>query len=93
MNNMKTKSLIFFLFLLFTISSIQVAFAGGSGSEESDVLFINDNYYKVSLETEPSILEGNEDYVVFNISTINDDTQETISNVEYKVEVFDSKTI
>lgn len=91
MNDMKTKFLIFSLFLLFTISSIHVAFAGGSGSEESDILFINDNYYKVTLETEPSVLEGNEDNVVFNISTINDDTQEIISNVEYKIEVFDSK--
>ncbi|MCE2615124.1 MAG: plastocyanin/azurin family copper-binding protein [Nitrosopumilus sp. (ex Thoosa mismalolli)] len=93
MNKMKTKPLIFTLFLLFTISTIQVASAGGSGSEESDVLFINDNYYKVVLETEPSVLEENEDNIVFNISTINDDTQQIVSNVEYKVEVFDSKNI
>ena len=91
MNKMKTKPLIFALFVLFTVSTIQVAFAGGSGSEESDVLFINDSYYKVALETEPSVLEGNEDNIVFNISTINDDTQQIVSNVEYKVEVFDSK--
>ena len=89
---MKTKSLTLSLFILFTIvGSIQTAFAGGSGNEESDVLFINGNYYKVVLETEPSVLEGDEDYVVFNISTINDDLQELVSNVEYKVEVFDNK--
>ena len=88
---MKAKPLIFSIFVLFMISSVQVAFAGGSGSEESDVLFINDNYYKVALETEPSVLKGDEDHVVFNISTINDDTQEIISNVEYKIEIFDGK--
>ena len=90
MNQMKTKSLIFSLFVLFAISTIQTASAGGSGSEQSDVLFINDSYYKVGLETEPSVLEGNEEFVVFNISTINDDTQEIISNVKYKVEIFDT---
>ena len=91
MNNMKIKFLFLSLFLIFAISSFQLAYAGGSGSEESDVLFINDNFYKVALETEPSVLKGNEEYVVFNISTINDDAQQIISNVEYKVEVFDSQ--
>lgn len=91
MNNMKIKFLFLSLFLIFVISSFQLAYAGGSGSEESDVLFINDNFYKVALEAEPSVLKGNEEYVVFNISTINDDTQQIISNVEYKVEVFDSQ--
>jgi len=65
-------------------------FAGGSGSEESDVLFINDNYYKVELETSPSLLEGNESEIIFDISTINDDTQQVLNNVEYDIEIFDS---
>ena len=63
---------LFSLALLF--GSTQLAYGGGSGSEESDVLFINQNYFKVQLETSPSILEGTEEYVNFDIITINDDT-------------------
>ena len=78
-------------FLIFSLGMTPLVFAGGSGNEESDILFINDNYYKVILETDPSILYGNESEINFNISTINDDTQEITSGVEYKIEIFDSK--
>ena len=82
-------------FLLFSISlvlgSIPVVYGGGSGSEESDVLFINDNYFKVKLETSPSILEGDENQINFDITTINDDTQQVVSGVEYKIEIFDGQ--
>ena len=56
----------------------QIAYGGGSGSEESDVLFINQNYFKVQLETNPSILEGDEEHVAFDITTINDDTGQVV---------------
>ncbi|MFQ5497609.1 MAG: plastocyanin/azurin family copper-binding protein [Nitrosopumilus sp.] len=78
--------------LVFSISlvlgSVPVVYAGGS---ESDVLFINDNYFKVKLETNPSILEGDENQINFNITTINDDLQQVVSGVEYKIEIFDSQ--
>ncbi len=87
-----TSNIFFVLFsLLFVIGTVQIAYAGGSGSEESDVLFLEQNYYKVKLETTPSILEGNESQIIFDITTINDDTQQIVSNVEYKIDVFDSK--
>ena len=88
---MDSKLLFLFLFSVFATSFIQIAYAGGSGSQESDVLLINDSYYKVVLETDPSVLVGNEKFVVFNISTVNADTQRTVPNVEYKIEIFDGK--
>ncbi|MBL7015278.1 MAG: hypothetical protein ISR81_07510 [Nitrosopumilus sp.] len=84
-----------FLIIIFSVivisSSIQFAYAGGSGSEESDILFINENYFKVKLETNPSILEGNENQITFDITTINDDTQKIVSAIEYKIEIFDGQ--
>ena len=73
------------------LGSFQAVYGGGSGSEESDVLFINDNYFKVKLETNPSILEGDENQINFDVTTINDDTQQVVSGVEYTIEIFDSK--
>ena len=74
-----------FLSLILVFSSIQIVYGGGSGSEESDVLFINQNYYKIKLETNPSILEENESQINFDITTINDDTGQVVSGVEYKI--------
>ena len=70
---------------------MQIVYGGGSGSEESDILFINHNYYKIKLETNPSILEGNENHVNFDITTINDDTGQIVSGIEYKIEIFDGQ--
>ncbi len=90
MKYMNFKSSFAFLSLILILGSIQIVYGGGSGSEESDVLFINQNYFKVKLETSPSILEGNEDQIEFDLTTINDDTQQVVSGVEYKIEIFDS---
>ena len=88
---MYTKSF-FMLFSIFIIIGFTpIVFGGGSGSEESDVLFINQNYYKVQLETNPSILTGDETQINFDITTINDDTGEIVSGVEYKIEIFDGQ--
>lgn len=88
---MHTKFFFSLLSFILVISFSQIAFAGGSGSEESDVLFINQNYYKVTLETNPSILQSDESQINFDITTINDDTGEIISGVEYKIEIFDGQ--
>ncbi|MCV0430914.1 plastocyanin/azurin family copper-binding protein [Nitrosopumilus sp.] len=86
-----------FFFIFFSIilafGSIQTVYGGGTGSEESDIHFINENYFKVKLETNPSILEGNEHEINFDITTINDDTKETVSGVEYRIEIFDGQGI
>ena len=82
-----------FLSLVLSFGSLQVVYGGGTGSEESDIHFINENYFKVQLETDPSILEGNENEIIFDISTINDDTQEIVSGVEYRIEIFDGQGI
>ena len=86
---MNSKYFLVIFSLIFLFGSIQSVYAGGSGSEESDVLFINQNYYKVQLETEPSVLDGDEEHISFDVMTINDDTQQIISGVEYKIEIFD----
>jgi plastocyanin len=88
---MNLKFLVSLLSLILIFSSFQTVYAGGSGSEESDVLFINQNYYKIQLDTNPSILEGNETQINFDITTINDDTGQIISGVEYKIEIFDGQ--
>ena len=77
--------------LVLVFGSIDVAYGGGSGSEESDVLFINQNYFKVQLETSPSILEGDEEHVVFDITTINDDIGQIVLGAEHRVEIFDGQ--
>ena len=85
----------FFAFLssVLFFGSLQVVYGGGTGSEESDIHFLNENYFKVKLETNPSILEGNENEINFDITTINDDTQEIVSGVEYRIEIFDGQGI
>ncbi|MGY5143581.1 MAG: cupredoxin domain-containing protein, partial [Candidatus Nitrosopumilus sp. bin_32a] len=88
---MNSKYSLVILLLIFVVGSIQFAHAGGSGSEESETQFINDNYYKVKLETNPSVLEGDENEINFDVTTINDDTQEIISGIEYEIQVFDGK--
>ncbi|WP_428325944.1 cupredoxin domain-containing protein [Nitrosopumilus sp.] len=77
--------------LILVFGSTQLAYGGGSGSEESDVLFINQNYFKVQLETNPSILEGTEEHINFDITTINDDTGQVVSGAEHRVEIFDGQ--
>ena len=59
--------------------------------KRSDVLFINQNYFKVQLETNPAILEGSEDQINFDITTVNDDTGQIVSGAEHKVEIFDGQ--
>ena len=90
---MNQKFFLIFFSLVLAFSTIQVAYGGGTGSEESDIHFINENYFKVKLETDPSILEGNENEINFDITTINDDTQEIVSGVEYRIEIFDGQGI
>ena len=91
MINMYTKSFSILFSIFVIIGFTPIVFGGGSGSEESDVLFINQNYYKVQLETNPSILTGDENQINFDITTINDDTGEIVSGVEYKIEIFDGQ--
>ena len=91
MINMYTKSFSILFSIFVIIGFTPIVFGGGSGSEESDVLFINQNYYKVQLETNPSILTGDENQINFDITTINDDTGEIVSGVEYKIELFDGQ--
>ena len=63
---MNTKSFLVFFSIITIIGFTPIVFAGGSGSEESDVLFINQNYFKVQLETSPSILTGDETQINFD---------------------------
>ena len=88
---MNTKSFLVFFSIITIIGFTPIVFAGGSGSEESDVLFINQNYFKVQLETSPSILTGDETQINFDIITINDDIGKIISGVEYRIEIFDGQ--
>ncbi len=86
------KFLYIFFMLIITISSIDIAYGHGLGNVESDVLFFNDSFYKVKVQTTPDVLSGNESTIGFKISTINDDENTPVSDVEYHVEIFDGQT-
>ena len=65
------------LFLIFSLvlvfGTVQSVYGHGLGSVESDILFFNDNFYKVKVQTTPDVLHGNESEIGFEISTINHD--------------------
>jgi len=84
----------FFILLILIVfgGSSQIAFGHGLGNVESDVLFFNDSFYKVKVQTTPDVLSGIESTIKFEISTINDDQNTLVSNVEYIVEIFDGQT-
>ena len=67
------------ILVMAALALVPAAHGGGSGIEESDVLFINQSYLKVQLEASPAILEGDEEEISLGIATINDDTGETIT--------------
>jgi len=81
-----------FFILIITLSSIDIAYGHGLGNVESDVLFFNDSFYKVKVQTTPDVLSGNESTIKFEISTINDDENTLVSDVEYAIEIFDGQT-
>ena len=81
------------IFAILTIFSFtEIAYGHGLGNVESDVLFFNDSFYKVKVQTTPDVLTGTESTIKFEISTINDDQNILVSNVEYAVEIFDGQT-
>ena len=82
--------LIFSLVLVF--GTVQSAHAHGLGSVESDIIFFNDNFYKVKVQTTPDVLHGNESEIGFEISTINHDANSVVSDVEYLIDIVDPET-
>ncbi len=80
------------LVLIVITGSVETVYGHGLGNVESDVLFFNDSFYKVKVQTTPDVLLGNESTIGFKISTINNDENILISNVEYNVEIFDGQT-
>ena len=78
-----------FIFILGTIQSVH---AHGLGTVESDIQFFNDNFYKVKVQTTPDVLHGDESEIGFKVTTINHDENKLVSNVEYFINILDSKT-
>jgi plastocyanin len=83
--NIYTLLLIFSLILVF--GTVQSVYGHGLGSVESDIQFINENFYKVKVQTTPDVLHGNESEIGFELSTINHDEESVISNIEYLIDV------
>ena len=79
------------LFLIFSLvlvfGTVQSVYGHGLGSVESDILFFNDNFYKVKVQTTPDVLHGNESEIGFEISTINHDEDNVVSNIEYLIDI------
>ena len=90
MNNL--KSIVFLFSLIVILGGIQFAYAHGLGSVESDIQFFNNNFYKVKVQTNPDVLQGNESEIGFKILTINHDENIIISNVEYLIDIVDPET-
>jgi len=85
-------SIIILLSVIVIFGTIQSVYAHGLGSVESDIQFFNENFYKVKVETNPDVLNGYESKIGFKISTINHDEENTVSNIEYFVDVINPKT-
>ena len=79
------------LFLIFSLvlvfGTVQSVYGHGLGSVESDIQFINENFYKVKVQTTPDVLHGNESEIGFELSTINHDEESVISNIEYLIDI------
>ena len=86
------KSIVFLFSLIVILGGIQFAYAHGLGSVESDIQFFNNNFYKVKVQTNPDVLQGNESEIGFKILTINHDENNMISNVEYLIDIVDPET-
>jgi len=61
------------------------AYAGSSGSADSELLLINGDYHMLEISTDPAILSGDEEHVAMTISLVNVDAEPAIqvSGVEY----------
>ena len=90
MNFLKYSVFVFSFVLIF--GGIQTVYGHGLGTVESDVLFFNDSFFKVKVQTTPDVLSGDESSIGFKISTINDDQNTLVSNVKYNVKIFDTQT-
>jgi len=86
------KFLIFLFTFVFILTSFQSVYAHGLGTVESDILFFNDSYFKVKVQTTPDVLTGNESEIGFKITTINHDQNIIVSDIEYFVNISDPKT-
>ena len=83
--NICTLLLICSLILVF--GTVQSVYGHGLGSVESDIIFFNDSFYKVKIQTTPDVLHGNESEIGFKISTINHDEDNVVSNIEYLIDI------
>ena len=86
-------SIIFLLFsMILVFGTVQSVYGHGLGSVESNIVFFNDNFYKIKVQTTPDVLHGNESEIGFEISTINHDENSIVSDVEYLIEIVDPET-
>jgi len=86
------KFLVIVFSFIFIFGTIQSVYAHGLGSVESDIQFFNENFFKVKVETNPDVLNGDESEIGFKISTINHDQEIIVSNIEYFVNVLNPET-
>ena len=65
--------------------TFEEAYAGNSGSADSELLLINGDYHMLKITTDPAILSGDEEHVAMTISLVNVDAEPAIpvSDVEY----------
>ena len=81
-------SIIFLLFsMILVFGTVQSVYGHGLGSVESNIVFFNDNFYKIKVQTTPDVLHGNESEIGFEISTINHDDESVVSNIEYLIDI------
>ena len=64
---------------------LEEAYAGSSGSADSELLLINGDYHMLEIATSPAILSGDEEHVAMTISLMNVDAEPAVpvSGVEY----------
>ena len=85
--NISPKSFLFILFSVIIISGISSVHAHGLGNVESEILEYDDQYLRVNVKTNPDVMKIDTKEILFSISTIDDDTNQKLSDLEYHVTI------
>jgi len=76
--------------LLIACQGPTVAYAGGSGLSESEIMLIDDRYLKAEIATDPPILKGKSDGIIMNVTIVDVDTDTPVHGIGYGLEVTDN---
>ncbi|RDJ32261.1 MAG: hypothetical protein DWQ18_08860 [Crenarchaeota archaeon] len=83
---------LFGIISLILIAGTSEVYGHGLGSVESESIKIGNDYLKVKVETNPDVLKGDENEIDFSVTTIDVDSMNSVSSIEYNIEIHDGQT-